>query len=126
MIHLIMIAMFTNLIVGNSTWNTTNSMSGLLGNINKGLQVDSNGTIPNPLGSAIVIMVFIIAAAVTSFKTDLPLAAAFGAMLATGTSLLLQTPGLALVGVNLPYIFGGLTIFFIFIAMLAGAKSPFK
>jgi len=126
MIPLILPLLFNYLIIGNSTWNSTSSTSGLLQNLNSGLGVDSNGTFANPLGSAIVVVVFIVVVGITSFKIDLPLAAALGSLIATATALLLQTPGLAIVGSVLPYVFGSMTLFFIFIALLAGTKSPFK
>lgn len=128
MIHLMVIALFNYLIINNATWNSTNSTSGLLQNINGGLSADEPvpGQFANPLGSALVILVFVLCAGIAALKIDLPLAGAFGSLIAAGTALILQTPGLALVGNTLPYIFGGLTVMFIFIALLAGTKSPFR
>ena len=126
MMELIAFALYTNLIIGNATWNSTSSTSGLLQNLNKGLQVDTNGKFANPLGAAIVIMVFVICLAVASFTVDLPIAAAFGGLVGTGTALLLQTPAIGIVGPVLPYVFGSLTVIFILLALAAGTKSPFR
>ena len=124
MLPIILPLMFVHLILNNSNFTNASSTSGLLQGVNAGLQTQT--TIPNPLGDAILFILFIVASSVTAFKVDLPVAAAFGSLITTVIAVLLQTPGLALVGSTMPYIFGGLTVMFIFIALLAGAKSPFR
>ena len=123
MIPFIIPLLFTNLILNNSNFSNVNSTAGLLQGINNGLA--QNSTFPNPLGTAIVVIVFMVVMMVAAFRADLPLAAASGSLMATGTALLLQTPGIAIVGSTLVYIFAGLTLFFMFLYLISGSKSPF-
>jgi hypothetical protein len=120
------ILLFVHLIMNASNFTNVSSTSGLLQSINSGLSADCQCGIPNLLGVAMLFIIFVVITAVSAFKADLPVAAAFGAFVATVAALLLQTPGLALIDSTMVYVFGGLTVMFILLAMVAGTKSPFR
>lgn len=118
--------LFTNLIINNTCFNNVNGSGSLLNCTNNGIVASANLPVSDPLGLAILFMVFIILTSVASFRTDLPLAAAFASLVCVGISLLLATPGLALIGPNIIYLFIGLTLLFMLLALLKGTRSPYR